>query len=365
MIHVAVVGVGGWGKNLARAYYQIPECHLKYICDLDQQKLGQLRLQLPGTILTTRFEELLEDSDLQAIVIATTAATHYPLCKAALQAAKDVFVEKPFVLAVGQAEELIQMATQEGRILMIGHLLEYHPVINRLKRMIDSKELGDIYYIYTQRVNLGTVRNDENALWNFSPHDISSILYLLGREPTDVSARGQSYLQPGIEDVVFLTMNFNGQSMAHIHVSWLDPHKIRKITIVGSKKMAVFDDIESTEKLRIYNKSAEQNSNYNSFAEYVTLRFGDITIPHLKIEEPLRLECQHFLECISEHTQPLSDGRDGLRVLRVLDAAQKSLRNNGMPVALPPAYLGDVVKHNGTQASSDSTILSSIEPVHI
>jgi predicted dehydrogenase len=359
---VAVVGVGGWGKNLARTYYQIPECSLKYICDLDQQKLEQLRLQLPGTMLTTRFEDLLKDSDVQAIAIATTAAAHYPLCKAALQAGKHVFVEKPFVLAVAEAEELIQIAAKEDRILMVGHLLEYHPVINRLKRMIDSKELGDIYYIYTQRVNLGTVRNDENALWNFSPHDISSILYLLGKEPTDVSARGQSYLQSGIEDVVFLTLNFNGQAMAHIHVSWLDPHKIRKITIVGSKKMAVFDDIESTEKLRVYDKSAEQNGNYNSFAEYVTLRFGDITIPHLKVEEPLRLECQHFLECIREHNQPVSDGRDGLRVLRVLEAAQKSLRNNGMPVTIAPGCLGGLLKRNGTQVAADSAILTSLQP---
>jgi predicted dehydrogenase len=350
MMQVAVVGVGGWGKNLARTYFQIPECSLKYICDLDQQKLQQLRLQLPGTILTSRFQDLLEDADLQAIVIATTAATHYPLCKTALQAGKDVFVEKPFVLSVDQAEELIQIAAQEDRILMVGHLLEYHPVINRLKRMIDSKELGDIYYIYTQRVNLGTVRNDENALWNFSPHDISSILYLLGKEPTDVSARGQSYLQRGIEDVVFLTLNFNGQAMAHIHVSWLDPHKIRKITIVGSKKMAVFDDIESTEKLRVYDKSAEQNTSYNSFAEYVTLRFGDITIPHLKIDEPLRLECQHFLECIRERRQPLSDGADGLRVLKVLEAAQRSLKANGMPITVDPIF--NLIKENQRKAKS-------------
>jgi predicted dehydrogenase len=229
---------------------------------------------------------------------------------------------------------LIQIAAQEDRILMVGHLLEYHPVMRRLKQMIEDKELGDIYYIYTQRVNLGVVRNDENALWNFSPHDISSILYLLGKEPSDVSARGQSYLQRDIEDVVFLTLNFNSKSMAHIHVSWLDPHKIRRVTIVGSKKMAVFDDVETTEKLRIYDKSAEQNTSYNSFAEYVTLRFGDVTIPHVKMEEPLRLECQHFLDCVREHKQPLSDGMDGLRVLKVLNAAQHSLRNNGAPVAL-------------------------------
>jgi predicted dehydrogenase len=338
MVQVAVAGVGGWGKNLARNYFQIPECSLKYICDLDQKKLEQLRLQLPGTAITTRFEDLLEDSDLQAVVIATTASTHYALCKAALQAGKDVYVEKPFVLYVSQAEELIRIAEQEGRILMVGHLLEYHPVMEQLKRLIDSKDLGDIYYIYNQRVNLGTVRGDENALWNFAPHDISSILYLLGREPSDVSARGQCYLQRGIEDVVFLTLNFNDRSMAHIHVSWLDPHKIRKLTIVGSKKMAVFDDLESTEKLRIYDKSAEQSTDYNTFAEYITLRFGDITIPYLKIDEPLRLECQHFLECIREREQPLSDGRDGLRVVKVLDAAQRSLQKNGMPILIEPIF---------------------------
>jgi predicted dehydrogenase len=338
MVHVAVAGVGGWGKNLARNYFQIPECSLKYICDLDTKKLEQLRLQLPGTTITTRYEDLLEDPELQAIVIATTASTHYALCKAALQSGKDVYVEKPFVLYASQAEELIQLAEQTERILMVGHLLEYHPVIKRLKQMIECKELGDVYYIYNQRVNLGTVRDDENALWNFAPHDISSILYLLGKEPSDVSARGQSYLQRGIEDVVFLTLNFNGQSLAHIHVSWLDPHKIRKITIVGSKKMAVFDDLESTEKLKIYDKSAEPNGDYNTFAEYITLRFGDITIPYMKIDEPLRLECLHFLECIRERKQPLSDGRDGLRVVKVLDAAQRSLQKNGVPIAIEPIF---------------------------
>jgi predicted dehydrogenase len=181
------------------------------------------------------------------------------------------------------------------------------------------------------------VRTDENALWNFAPHDISSILYLLGKEPTDVTARGQSYLQQGIEDVVFMTMNFNDKSMAHIHVSWLDPHKIRKITIVGSKKMAVFDDLEGNEKLRIYDKGAANSGDYDTFAEYVSLRFGDITIPYVKVGEPLRLECEHFLECIRERKQPVSDGHDGLRVTKVLDAAESSLKSNGAPIAITPS----------------------------
>src|SRR3989441_5728051 len=332
MLNVAVVGVGGWGKNLARNYFQIPDCSLKYICDLNRDRLEGLQRQLPGTAITTRFQDLVTDPDLQAIVIATTASTHYALCKAALRAGKDVFVEKPFVLEVPQADELVRIAEQEGRMLMVGHLLEYHPVVERLKGMIDSHELGDIYYMYNQRVNLGTVRDDENALWSFAPHDVSALLYLLGKEPTDVTARGQCYLRRGIEDVVFITLNFDDEALAHIHVSWLDPHKIRKITIVGSKKMVVFDDMESTEKLKIYDKSADHNADYNTFAEYVTLRFGDISIPHVKIDEPVRLECQHFLQGVRDRRRPGSDGRDGLRVGNVLAAGQGSPVKNGTPV---------------------------------
>jgi predicted dehydrogenase len=334
MLNVAVVGVGGWGKNLARNFFQIPDCSLRHICDLSPRRLEEMRRQLPGTAVTTRFEDLLTDPDLDACVIATTAASHYGLAKAALRAGKDVFVEKPFVLEVHQAEELVRIAEGEGRILMVGHLLEYHPVVGRLKTMVDTGELGEVYYIYNQRVNLGTVRDDENALWSFAPHDVSALLYLLGKEPTDVAARGQSYLRRGIEDVVFITLNFDDKALAHIHVSWLDPHKIRKITVVGSRKMVVFDDMESTEKLKVYDKSAEQNADYSTFAEYVTLRFGDITIPHLKIDEPVRLECQHFLECVRDRRAPRSDGRDGLRVVKVLSAAQRSLEKNGIPIPI-------------------------------
>ena len=334
MTTVAVVGVGGWGKNLARNYYEIPDCRLKYLCDLDQKKLDRLQVQLPGTLTTASYQTVLRDHEVQAVVIATPAPSHYALCKQALEHGKDVYVEKPFVLDVEHAEELIELAQRKECILMVGHLLEYHPVVNRLREMIIAGELGDIYYIYTQRVNLGTVRTDENALWNFAPHDISSILYLLGKEPSDVSARGQCYLQRGVEDVVFMTLNFNDRSMAHVHVSWLDPHKMRKIIIVGSKKMAVFDDVEGTEKLRIYDKGAAQAADYNTFAEYVTLRFGDVLIPYVKVGEPLRLECLHFLDCIKTRKSAKSDGHDGLRVIKVLDAAQRSLRQNGKPVAI-------------------------------
>lgn len=334
MIEVAVVGVGGWGKNLARNYYQLPEANLRYICDLDDAKLENMGRQYPGAQTTKSFADVLKDPELDAVIIATTGPTHYALAKDALLAGKDVYVEKPFVLEVGEAIELTEMADKDGRILMVGHLLEYHPVVTRLKGMIETGELGDIYYIYSQRLNLGTVREDENALWNFAPHDISSILYLLGKEPVDVSARGQDYLQRNVEDVVFLTMSFADNTMAHIHVSWLDPHKVRKLTIVGSDKMAVFDDLEATEKLRIYDKGVTMSQDYDTFAEYLGLRFGDITIPYVKSGEPLRSECLHFIDCVENRKQPLSDGQDGLRVIQVLDAAQRSLKNNGVPVSM-------------------------------
>lgn len=331
---LAVVGVGGWGKNLARNYHQIPDADLKYICDLDEKRLANIASQMPGVQTSTQYQQILDDPEVQAVVIATTGPTHYALAKQALNAGKDVYVEKPMVLDTDEAGELIELADKLDQILMVGHLLEYHPVVTHLKHMIDRNELGEIRYIYSQRLNLGTVREDENALWNFAPHDISTILYLLGREPTDVSARGQCYLQKDIEDVVFLSMNFGGQAMGHVHVSWLDPHKVRKFTIVGSQKMAVFDDLEGNEKLRIYDKGADVNADYDTFAEYIGLRWGDITIPHIQVGEPLRIECMHFLESLRTRKPPLSDGKDGLRVIKVLDAAQRSLKGNGEPVGL-------------------------------
>jgi predicted dehydrogenase len=333
-VQLGVVGIGGWGKNLARNYAQMAEANLRYVCDLDEGKLRNAAKQYPGARSTKRYEDLLEDEALQAVVIATTGPSHYPLAKRALEAGKDVYVEKPFTLDMEHARELIRMAEERKRVLMVGHLLEYHPVVVRLKDMIRNGDLGQVYYIYAQRLNLGTVRGDENALWNFAPHDISVILYMLGMEPTDVSARGQCYLQKDIEDVVFLSLNFGDKAMAHIQVSWLDPHKTRKITVVGSRRMAVFDDLEASEKLRLYDKGAQISTDYDTFAEYVGLRFGDIVMPYIKMSEPLFLECRHFLECVRTRRKPVSDGHDGLRVVKVLDAAQRSLKSNGQPVKI-------------------------------
>lgn len=331
---VAVVGTGGWGKNLVRNYHEIPAARLKYVCDLDQARLAEFASRMRDVTMTDDFQQVLGDPEIEAVVIATPAPTHFSLARQALEAGKDVYVEKPFTLDTADAETLISLAQDRQRILMVGHLLEYHPVVTRLKEMIDQDELGNVMYIYSQRLNLGTVREDENALWNFAPHDISTILFLLGKEPVKLSAQGQCYLQEGIEDVVFLTMYFADDTMAHIHVSWLDPHKTRKFTIVGAKKMAVFDDLDPTEKLRIYDKGARLNTSYNTFAEYLGLRFGDVTIPHMQIGEPLRAECNHFLECVRTRQQPLSDGADGLRVVKVLTAAQRSLEQNGEQILL-------------------------------
>ena len=333
-VSIAVVGVGGWGKNLARNYSQIPDAELRYLCDLDEKKLEAMKSQFQPERTTTKFSDLTSDPNLDAIVIATNGPTHFDLCKRALLAGKDVYVEKPFVLSVVEAEELVSLAEDRGLVLMVGHLLEYHPVVRKLKEMIDAGELGDIRYVYSQRLNLGTVRIDENALWNFAPHDISIILYLLGMSPTDVSARGQCYLQPNVEDVVFLSMNFGDKAMGHVHVSWLDPHKTRRLTIVGSKRMAVFDDLEPNEKLKVYDKGAEINTDYDTYAEYVGLRFGDITVPYIRVGEPLRIECEHFLDCVRTRSTPVSDGQDGLRVVKVLEAADSSLTGNGLPVSI-------------------------------
>lgn len=333
-VSVGVIGAGGWGKNLIRNYFQLESAELRWVCDLDDKKRAYSQAQFPALFDSANVDDLLNDPKLDAVIVATTAPSHFELGKRVLQAGKDLYVEKPFTLSVRDARELIELAESNNRIVMVGHLLEYHPVVVRLKEMIDDGYLGDIRYVYSQRLNLGTIRGDENAMWNFAPHDISIILYLLGKEPSDVSARGQSYLQPGIEDVVFLSLNFGDEAMGHVHVSWLDPHKIRKLTIVGSKRMAVFDDLEASEKLKIYDKGVEVNTDYNSFAEYIGLRFGDITVPYIRNGEPLKIECQHFVDCVRDRTTPKSDGYDGLRVVDVLEAADRSLSSNGAPEQL-------------------------------
>lgn len=333
MIRVGVVGLGAWGWNVARSFAELGECELAMCCDMDQKRTASAKKSWPSVTIVNSMDEMLKQDTVDAVVVSAPAVTHYELAKKALLADRDVFVEKPFTLNVRDAEELAELAEQKKRVLMVGHLLEYHPVVRRLKKMIQDGELGEVFYIYTQRVNMGRIRGDENALWSFAPHDISQILYMLDMEPTDVSVRGQSFIQPGIEDVVFLSLYFENRIMAHIHLSWLDPHKVRKTTIVGANKMAVFDDTEASEKLRIYNNHAEVPT-VRTFGDSIQVRFGDILIPRVDSSEPLKLECRHFIDCVRTRSTPLSDAQDGLRVIRILEAAQKSMEMDGVPVRI-------------------------------
>ncbi len=324
-VTLGVVGLGNWGKNVVRSFANSRHCVLKYICDEDHRRLQQQEQLFPQAISTDAYETLLGDSTLAAVALVTPAPVHFDMARSALLAGKHVYVEKPMTLSTAQAQELVGLAERKGRKLMVGHLLEYHPAVDLIKREIDSGALGDIHYMYCQRLNLGVVRSAENAFWSLAPHDISTILYLFGTEPDEVTARGECYLQAGVEDVVFANLHFPDGRMAQIHVSWLDPHKERKMVVVGSKKMLVFDDMQASEKVRIYDKGARFESNGVGMASAIGVRHGDIFIPHLSGREPLDMETQHFVDAIVEDTCPRSDGRDGLRVVRVLEQVEEQL----------------------------------------
>ena len=335
MVNIGIVGLGYWGPNLLRNFDFIPECHIAFCCDTDEKALKEAKQRYLHLQTTNEYSVLLKDPEIEGIVITTPAKTHYSLVKLALQHNKHVFVEKPLTLDVDQATELVEISQQQNLILMVGHLMEYHPAVEALKMLIQSGDLGDIYYIYSQRVNLGKIRNDENVLWSLAPHDFSVAMFLLDAEPISVSTQGQAYIQEGIDDIVFTNLQFSGDIMVNSQFSWLDPHKIRQMTIVGSQKMAVFDDMNPTEMLRIYDKGImNSKDSYDLFAKFPTLRFGDVRIPHILMEEPLRKECQHFIDCLANNEHPRSDGRGGLRVVQVLQAAQESLDRNGDPVKI-------------------------------
>lgn len=319
-IQLAIVGLGGWGKNVLRAFGTATGVRVTTLCDPDSSRLAAAIDQFPGARATAEYETILDDASIHAVVIATPAEMHYAMARAALCAGRHVYVEKPLTLAISDAEDLVALADRHGRKLMVGHLLEYHPAIDLIKHQIDAGELGDVLYVYTRRLNLGVVRRTENAFWSLAPHDISVALYLLGEEPTGVTARGACYLQPGIEDVVFANLRFSGGRMAQIHVSWLDPHKVREIVVVGSRRMLVFDDMATTGKIRIHDKRAVVESGC------VALHAGNVVCPELPTEQPLNIEAQHFVDAIRFDRTPRSDGRDGLRVVRVLEQVDRILQ---------------------------------------
>ena len=343
-VNVALVGPGYWGPNLARNMANAPGASLHTLCDVRSERLEELREQYPGVRLTTDFESVIADPEVHAVVVATPVNTHFRLARAALAAGKHVLVEKPLAQSVAECRELTALAAARKLTLMVGHVFLYNAAVRKVKEYIDAGELGDVYYVCSQRLNLGIVRQDVNALWNFAPHDISILNYWLGGTPTGVSTRGFSYLQPEIEDVVFMTLDYPGGVGANVHISWLDPRKVRAMTVVGSKKMLVYDDVDSDAQVMVYDKGITRRAqgpnavggpNLSGFAEFrFQTRAGDVLIPRFDYSEPLRTECRHFIDCVRNAQQPLTDGEEALQVVQVLEAAQRSLALGGERVAL-------------------------------
>jgi predicted dehydrogenase len=321
-VRVAVAGLGYWGPNLARNLAAIPGCELAWLCDASREARERMAAAFPGACPTGDLEEVLGDETVDAVVLATPVPTHADLATAVLSAGKHCFVEKPLATSAVDAQRVLDAATATGRILMVGHLLEYHPAVRRLKELIDAEELGGLYYMYGNRLNLGQLRADENALWSLGAHDVSVALHLIGEEPVECVAQGVSYVRQPVQDVVFCFLRFPSGVVAHLHLSWLDPHKERRITVVGSRRMATFDDMLIEGKLTVYDKGFDEDT--SSWGEYIA-RSGDTFSPRIPNREPLRLECEHFIDCIRTGATPRSDGASGLRVVRVLEALQRSL----------------------------------------
>jgi predicted dehydrogenase len=338
MKNIGIIGCGYWGPNLVRNFVELPGCTVSHLCDLDRDRLETISRRFLVEEATEDYRQILDASEIDGVVIATPAATHYQIAKEALQAGKHTLVEKPLAMTSAQCKELIELADQQGVVLMVGHTFLYNEAVRWLKNYLDSGQMGDILYIYSQRLNLGKVRQDVSALWNFAPHDISIILYLLGTHPNQVNAKGLTYLQEGIPDIVFMTLDFENGTSAHIHISWLDPNKVRKMTVVGSDKMVVYDDV-SAHKIQIFDKGVDKInkklSEFKGFGEFqLMLRSGDLHVPALKIKEPLSLEAAHFIECIEIGQRPLSDGWSGYWVVKIMEAADVSISQNGAPVAI-------------------------------
>ena len=322
MTRVAHAGVGGWGRNVARVVGELAE--LAWICDVDAGRRDEYARRYPEARPTASFEEALADPSVEAVTIATPVPTHHALAKQALEAGKHVFVEKPPAMRGEEMEELVALAVQRGLVLMPGHLLLYHPGLRAVKELVDAGELGEVACVYGNRQNLGVIRSNENALWSLGVHDLSVILWLLDEEPSEAVAYGMDYLQEGIEDVVFCFLRFPSGRVAHMHLSWLDPHKMRRMTVVGREKMVVFDDMELERKVTVYEKAPWEPA--ESYGEWRT-RTGDIYSPKIANDEPLRLELEHFLRLVEEGPGDHREAHDGLAVVRTLDRLTASLRD--------------------------------------
>jgi len=332
-IKVGVVGCGYWGPNLIRNFRSLQDCTLKVMCDLNEERLAHLKTLYPEVKGETNFNNLVSNPGLDAIVIATTLKSHFAMARASLLAGKHTFIEKPMAASLEECQELIDIAQKNGLVLMIGHTFLYSAAVKKIKEIVDWGDLGDIRYISARRLNLGLFQQEINVAWDLASHDISIILHILEEFPLAVNCQGNAHVTPGIEDVTNISLSFRHKRFATIQSSWLEPRKVREMTIVGTRRMIVYDDVQTNEKIRIYDTRVERPPHHDTFAEFhYSYHYGDMYIPYLKQEEPLRGECQHFLECIEKGTEPLTSGHKGLELVKILEAASASLKHQGAPV---------------------------------
>jgi len=335
VVNVAVVGCGYWGPNLIRNFYALPGCRVGKICDSNRERLEYVGRLYPGSELTEEFAAVVEDPGIDAIAIVTPVHTHFALARETLRVGKHTFIEKPMAASVAECRELLEIVEERSLTLMVGHTFVYHPTVRKIKEIIASGEIGDLMYISSRRLNLGLFQNDINVAWDLAPHDISIILFIVDHDPVSVNCQGKAHIRRDIEDVTNMTINFANGGIALIQSSWIDPRKIRETTIVGSKKMIVYDDNEPLEKIKIYDKRVEVPPHYDTYAEFhFSYHYGDIHVPYLKQIEPLKVECQQFLNCIESGEKSDSSGQEGLKVVQVLEAATQSLKNGGSEVAI-------------------------------
>jgi predicted dehydrogenase len=343
MINIAVVGCGYWGPNLIRNFNSFEDCKVKIACDLDQNRLAHIKTLYSGIETTTEYDRLLEDATIDAIAIATPVHLHYEMAQRSLQAGKHTFIEKPMASSAEKCKDLIRLAETQQLTIIVGHTFIYSPPVRKIKEIVRYGDLGEIQYISARRLNLGLFQTDINVTWDLAPHDISIIIYVLDRIPISVNCHGKAHVNPDIEDVTAMTLNFDNGAFATIQSSWLDPNKIREMTFVGSKRMLVYNDVEPFEKIKIYDKRVETPPHYDTFAEFhYSYHYGDMYAPYIKQYEPLKLECQEFLNSIKTGSKPQTGGLEGLQVVQILEAALESLKNNGAMVKIDPVDLTEL-----------------------
>ena len=353
-INVGVVGCGYWGPNLIRKFKALPDCRLKLMCDLDEERLTHLRSLYPEVEGHPDYGHMLNGAGIDAVVIATSVGFHFQMAKASLLAGKHTFIEKPMAASSEECEELIDLAARRGLTLMVGHTFLYSAPIRKIKEIINWGDIGEIQYISARRLNLGLFQKDINVAWDLAPHDISIVLHIIGELPISVNCSGNAHINPGVEDVTSMCINFRGDRFANIQSSWLDPRKVREMTIVGSKRMIVYDDVEPLEKIKIYDARVEMPPHYDTFAEFqYSYHYGDRYIPHIKQEEPLKVECQHFLDCIQHGRAPLTGGEQGLAVVRILEAASASLKKAGASVAVAARAVKSPARERASTARAE------------